>query len=85
MRDVGLLRPDGCDSCGGPGPEAKALIQGAMAKASSVSPEQLKERLLTGEAVLVDVRQGSEIPIMGSVLPQSEQKRFHGDISKSKY
>lgn len=60
----------------GPGPEAKALIQAAMAKAPSISPEQLKERLATGEVVLVDVRQGSEIPILGRMLPQGEQKEI---------
>lgn len=67
---MGVVQADG------PGSEAKALIQAAMAEAPSIAPEQLKKRLAAGEVVLVDVRQGSEIPIMGCVLPQGEQKEI---------
>lgn len=60
----------------GPGPEAKAMIQAAMAKAPAITPEELKERMASGDVVLVDVRQDSEISILGRVLPQAEQKEI---------
>lgn len=58
---------------GGPTPEAKALIKAQMAAAAAVTPAELKAKMEKGEVVLIDVRQDSEIDIMGRIKPQGEQ------------
>lgn len=57
----------------GPTPEAKALIKTEMEKAKAIDSTQLSELLKKGDVVLLDVRQESEIPIMGRILPQDQQ------------
>lgn len=52
----------------GPPPETKALIQTQMEQASQVTPAELKALLDSGEPVtLLDVRQDSEIGILGRI------------------
>jgi len=51
-----------------PTAEAKALIKAEMQKAPQISPAELDKELKAGkEVVILDIRQKSERPIMGSI------------------
>lgn len=52
----------------GPTPEAKALIKQAMQKAPQITPAELDQALKAGkDLVVLDVRQKSERPILGTI------------------
>ncbi len=57
----------------GPTPEAKALIKAEMEKAAAVTPQELDALLKKGDVILLDVRQDSEIPILGRIAPKGKQ------------
>ena len=75
MKNIALLLLSACIStvalAGGPTPEAKALIKAQMEQAQHVSPAELREELESGqEIVLLDIRQKSERPIMGTLTEE---------------